>query len=117
MTGEMVEGGKGEESRPHPHLRLTQSAMSYSYTFVLGRPKGIPRWRKTIQPFFMAPKREVEGRHFPSDALLPNEGKAGLGKKSGGRQKLGDQFTFSIFRLQTKHNIFIITKRRARKLV
>lgn len=85
VIGEMVEGGKGEEFRFYFYLRFIQLVMFYFYIFVFGRFKGILRWRKTIQFFFMVLKREVEGRYFFSDVLLFNEGKAGFGKKSGGR--------------------------------
>lgn len=60
---------------------------------------------------FIAPGSGVEGSSIPSAGEWRD-----LGKKSGDRQKLGDQFTFSTFRLQTKYSIFIITKGRERKL-
>lgn len=61
---------------------------------------------------FMSPKSEVEGSSFPSDAFHCSErwDWGGAGGKCRGRQKLGDQFTFSTLRLQTKYNIFIIIK-------
>lgn len=40
--------GMGEESCPYPLPDLTQSAMSYSYNFVLGRPKIILGYHKAV---------------------------------------------------------------------
>lgn len=40
--------GMGEESCPHPPPDFNQSAMSYSYTFVLGRPKIILGCQKAV---------------------------------------------------------------------
>lgn len=51
--------GRGREWRgilPYPHPGLIQSAVSYSYAFVPGRPQIILGCHKTIQLFFLAPE-------------------------------------------------------------
>lgn len=95
---------------------LTPSVMSYSYTLFLGDPKLFWGAVRLLELFFRAPERKVEASPLPLDAFYsPERERWGSEKGTGGRQKLGDQFTFSTFRPQTKYTC-IITKRK-RKLV
>lgn len=64
---------------------LTQSAVSYSYTFALGRPKTTLGCHRQLS--FTAPKSEVEGGYIPLRCLLLRRGMVGFGGKKWGQTK------------------------------
>lgn len=82
----------------------------------LGDPKLFWGAVRLLELFFGAPERKAEASPLPLEAFYsPERERWGSEKGTGGRQRLGDQFTFSTFRPQTKYTC-IITKRE-RKLV